>query len=192
MRIYTKYGDTGYTRIVGGKRLMKDDVRVESYGTIDELCSLVGQAMTIVPTDWKMNAELAHIQQIIFSCGSDLAVADFFRPFKVTEAEVEWLELAIDRYLEETTRIEKFVMPGGHPLACQLNLLRSVTRRGERRIVSLIKTTNDVNPFVLQYINRLSDYFFVSARVANQRLEIEEVFYEQSPKIFKSKKRTEP
>lgn len=188
MRIYTKYGDTGYTRIVSGKRLKKDDIRVESYGMIDELCAIVGQALTLIPDDWEMKREVLLIQQEIFDCGSDLAVPDFHRPFKLKQEAVGRLEKLIDNHLKETPKIEHFIIPGGTPLAAQLHVARTVARRAERRIVTLMSQSDDINPHVLVYINRLSDYLFVIARVANLREAGDEVLYTNSPKIFRSKR----
>ncbi|CAM3266120.1 cob(I)yrinic acid a,c-diamide adenosyltransferase [Vagococcus fessus] len=188
MRIYTKYGDSGYTRIVSGKRLKKDDIRVESYGTIDELCSHIGLALTCVPKEWSMYNELLLVQQEVFDCGSDLAVPNFYRPFKLKSSSTENLEEWIDNYLKETPNIEHFIIPGGTKLAAQLHVVRTTARRAERRIVTLMSQESDINPAVLTYINRLSDYIFVISRVANLRQSGQEITYTNSPKIFRSKR----
>lgn len=186
MRIYTRTGDQGQTSVIGG-RVFKDDIQVEAYGTIDELNSFVGQAISLadaeVFTDLQEN--LLQIQQELFDCGSDLAFvkrsAD--SQYKVTSGLVEQLEKWIDLYEEENTPLEKFILPGGTMLASTLHVCRTVCRRAERRVITLSRNT-EVNQEVVKYLNRLSDYFFAVARIANLRQQTEDIEYIRSAKVF--------
>ncbi|KKI93114.1 ATP:cob(I)alamin adenosyltransferase [Bacillus sp. SA1-12] len=187
MNLYTKTGDKGKTSIIGG-RVDKDHLRVEAYGTIDEANSFVGQAMTMLkdPMFNDIYHELEKIQHELFDCGGDLAVVKEKYPYKTTAEMVTFLEEKIDHYVKEAPELERFILPGGSPASAVIHLARTVTRRAERRTVSLQKEI-EINPFVLQYLNRLSDYFFAIARVINFRLGVKDVEYERSALVFKSK-----
>lgn len=187
MNLYTRTGDSGKTSIIGG-RVDKDHLRVEAYGTIDEVNSFVGQAMTLL-TDPKFKDiynELEKIQHELFDCGGDLAVVKEKYPYKTTVEMVQFLEDRIDHYVKEAPELERFILPGGSPAAAVIHLARTVTRRAERCTVSLRKEM-DINDIVLQYLNRLSDYFFAIARVINHRDGIKDVEYERSALVFKNK-----
>lgn len=191
MRIYTKYGDTGFTRLYGGDRVSKTHVRVEAYGTMDEVCSLLGQIVAEMGeydclADLKSECE--EIQQHLFDCGSDLATPRELRPYKQKEADILWLEERLDRYMDLPPKLEHFIIPGGHKIASSFHIARTMTRRLERRMVAVIEADEAVNPTGLTYINRLSDYFFVVARLVNHRLEVPDTVYKRSAKIFRSKK----
>lgn len=192
MRIYTGYGDSGKTRLYGGDRVSKTHERVEAYGTMDELCSLLGR----IVAEMREYAELAdlrleceQIQQQLFDCGSDLATPRELRPYKQEEATVNWLEERMDAYMHQPPQLEKFIIPGGHLIASSLHMARTLTRRLERRMVALMEIEEKVNPVGLVYINRLSDYFFVIARLVNFRLGVADTVYERSSKIFRSRKK---
>ena len=185
MDIYTKTGDKGKTSLIGG-RVDKDDMRVEAYGTIDELNSFVGQAASLIEAKEleDMKEELLTIQHELFDCGSDLAYAKKGHPFKVSDEMSEKLEKSIDRYMEESPAIERFILPGGTQLAATLHVCRTVTRRAERFVVTVSKE-HEINKSVLSYLNRLSDYFFAAARAANARANVSDVEYVRSAKVFK-------
>lgn len=188
MRIYTRTGDKGTTAVIGG-RVDKDDIRVEAYGTVDELNSFTGMAHSMLDDSIyaDMKEDLATIQQELFDCGHDLALAkQDLRPYRVTAEMADRLEAWIDRYDAETPDITKFIMPGGCSVSSALHVCRTVCRRAERRIVTLGKS-EDINPDVLKYINRLSDLFFTLARTANFRENVEGVEYVRSGNVFRRK-----
>ncbi|HEL1643553.1 TPA: cob(I)yrinic acid a,c-diamide adenosyltransferase [Streptococcus suis] len=192
MRIYTGYGDKGKTRLYGGDRVSKTHERVEAYGTMDELCSLLGRIvaeMREYPELDDLRMECEQIQQQLFDCGSDLATPRELRPYKQEEATVNWLEERMDNYMHQPPQLEKFIIPGGHLIASSLHMGRTLTRRLERRMVALMEMEEMVNPVGLVYINRLSDYFFVLARLVNFRLGVADTVYERSSKIFRSRKK---
>lgn len=191
MRIYTKYGDKGFTRLYGGDRVSKTHVRVEAYGTMDEVCSLLGYIVAEVDKFEVLNdikVECEEIQQHLFDCGSDLATPRKLRPYKQKEQDIEWLEQRIDEYIPIPPKLEKFIIPGGHSLSGLFHIARTITRRLERRMVELIEADEAVNEVGLRYINRLSDYFFVIARLVNYRLNTDDTVYRNSAKIFRSRK----
>ncbi|WP_060678682.1 cob(I)yrinic acid a,c-diamide adenosyltransferase [Virgibacillus halodenitrificans] len=185
MRLYTKSGDKGQTSVIGG-RLDKDDIRVEAYGTIDELNSFVGKA--ICELDQKMFKDiiddLEKIQHELFDCGSELSNIKKEREHKLTEEPITYMENKIDDFIEEAPALERFILPGGSDAASTIHICRTVARRAERMIVTLMKTEEGVSPIPLKYVNRLSDYFFAVARVINARLEIPDVEYIRSAKVF--------
>lgn len=186
MNLYTKTGDQGKTSIIGG-RVDKDDIRVEAYGTVDEVNSFVGQAMVLLKDEMFQDIykELEKIQHELFDCGGDLAVVREKYPYKATEEMVDFLEERIDAYVKEAPELEKFILPGGSEAAAIIHIARTVVRRAERHTVSLRKETL-INDVVLKYLNRLSDYFFAIARVINFRLGVKDVEYERSALVFKT------
>ncbi|MET3557151.1 cob(I)alamin adenosyltransferase [Streptococcus rupicaprae] len=190
MRIYTKYGDTGFTRLYGGDRVSKTHCRVEAYGTMDEVCSLLGRIVSEMrdyPALDDLREECEEIQQHLFDCGSDLATPRELRPYKQEEANVTWLEEKMDAYIPIPEALAYFIIPGGHPLASSFHMARTMTRRLERKMVAVIEAQEAINPIGLKYINRLSDYFFVIARLVNHRLGVPDTVYKRSAKIFKSR-----
>ena len=165
-------GDRGETSLVGG-RVPKDDLRVESYGTIDELNSAIGLMGSFSKFD-NINSNLKKIQNDLFVIGAELAtVTEKGSSYKITPEDVAWLEKISDEMEKEIKPLNKFVLPGGSNLAAAAHLARSVCRRAERRLVSLSKK-EQVNPELIRYINRLSDVLFIIARLTNQILKIEE------------------
>ncbi len=169
-RIYTKSGDRGETALGDGQRVAKDHPRVEAYGRVDELNAVLGLVAAYCP-DAPEAALLRAIQNELFDVGADLCVpaAEGEQPgavLRVTAAQVERLEKAIDRLNEGLEPLRSFVLPGGTPAAAWLHLARTVCRRAERAVVTLAKS-EPVNPQAVVYLNRLSDFLFVLARVAN-------------------------
>lgn len=192
MRIYTRTGDKGQTSIIGG-RVDKDDVRVEAYGTVDEVNCFVGQAVTqLDKTIFKdILEDLEKIQHELFDCGGDLANVTKKRPAKLTSDAITYLETRIDQMIAEAPKLERFILPGGSPAAATLHIARTVTRRAERQIVKLMKQDSILSEVPLQFMNRLSDYFFAAARVVNFRLKVEDVQYIRSAAVFRDGKRKE-
>ncbi|WP_053363104.1 cob(I)yrinic acid a,c-diamide adenosyltransferase [Bacillus sp. FJAT-27251] len=192
MKLYTRTGDKGQTSIIGG-RVDKDDIRVEAYGTVDEVNCFVGQAVTQL--DHKVFADvladLEKIQHELFDCGGDLANVTQKRELKLTKEAVGYLEKKIDELIAEAPALERFILPGGAPASASIHIARTVTRRAERLVVSLRKADPEVSEASLQYLNRLSDYFFALARVINFRLGEKDVEYERSAKVFRGGRRKE-
>ena len=189
MNLYTRTGDTGETSVIGG-RVGKDDVRVEAYGTIDELNSFVGQARSLMTGEAisDLDGQLLEIQHELFDCGSDLAYASpSASQLKVTPAMAKRLESWIDNLEETNTPLERFILPGGSALSASLHVCRTVCRRAERRCVTLARQA-EVNGAVIVYLNRLSDYLFALARAANLRQGIPDVPYIRSANVFGERK----
>ncbi|MCC3649644.1 MAG: cob(I)yrinic acid a,c-diamide adenosyltransferase [Bacillota bacterium] len=192
MKLYTRTGDEGKTSIIGG-RVEKDDVRVEAYGTVDEVNCFVGQAMTqLDPAIFQdVLEDLEKIQHELFDCGGDLANVTKKRELKLTKESVDYLETKIDRLIEEAPKLERFILPGGAPASASIHIARTVTRRAERLVVSLKKADPDTSAVALKFLNRLSDYFFALARVINFRLNQKDVEYVRSANVFREGKRKE-
>jgi len=171
MKIYTKGGDTGETGLFGGERVSKDSLRIESYGTVDELNSFIGLAILEI-LDKETKSLLYKIQNQLFTLGSDLAAPDTERNKRyniprVTEEFYIFLESEIDKFESRNEELKNFILPGGSKSAALLHICRTICRRGERNIVSLSKT-DDINKSIIIYLNRLSDLFFVLARHENK------------------------
>ena len=189
MRIYTKTGDKGMTKLVDGAQVAKDSDRVESYGTIDELNSWIGFIISETQ-DTQIKKELQEIQQMLFDLGTDLATPESTRTEgRLYSGSSCWLEERIDRYTDEAPEIERFILPGGTTTASMLHVARTITRREERAIVTL-SWTSSLNSEIVIFINRLSDYFYALARVINAREKQEDVFYERGEKVFHKIKST--
>ncbi len=187
MKIYTKTGDKGKTSVIGGQ-LDKDHPRIEAYGTVDELNSVVGMAIACLEDEKyeDIARDLGEIQQQLFDCCSDLAtVNSTIREYRITAENVEKIEEHIDHYDRETEDIEYFIIPGGTRASATLHVCRTVTRRAERRVVTLSRQDESLNEEVLRYLNRLSDLFFVMARVCNTRAGVPDVYYTRSKKAFR-------
>lgn len=192
MKLYTKTGDKGQTGLVGG-RTDKDSLRVESYGTIDELNSFIGLALAELSGQLgfeDLTAELLTIQHELFDCGGDLAIVTERKDYKLTEESVSFLETRIDAYTAEAPELKKFILPGGSRGASLLHIARTITRRAERRVVALMKS-EEIHETVLRYLNRLSDYFFAAARIVNARSGIGDVEYERSAIVFRDRNSSE-
>ena len=170
MKIYTKTGDQGETGLFAGGRVAKDDLRVEAYGAVDELNAVIG-LVRAGPVDAAIDAALHRIASELFALGADLATpldAGAAWVVRVDEAMIARLEAEIDRYEEELEPLKRFILPGGSPAGAALHLARTVCRRAERRTVTLAHGT-PINDAALRYLNRLSDWLFVAARLANKR-----------------------
>lgn len=185
MQLYTRTGDQGTTRIIGGKSVHKNSAQVEAYGTVDELNSILGMLAAHDDLWPELQAEIMQIQQYLFDCGNDLATPEASQryPFRLTCGHVTWLESRIDEYSDIPPAIESFILPGGSSLAALIQFARTVTRRAERCTVTL-QQNQTINPASLKFLNRLSDYFFALARLANHRLGTIDVLYERSGKVF--------
>lgn len=176
MRIYTRSGDKGTTSLVHGKRVAKDDIRVEAYGTVDELNSIIGTAASLLQGElWDgkesvMNT-LHTIQTILFHVGSELATPEEREvAWKLKQKHIDDLETSIDTWDKNLPILDNFILPSGHPVSAQLHFARTVARRAERRIITMEQETGNVNPLVISYVNRLSDLLFVAARFVNHGL----------------------
>jgi cob(I)alamin adenosyltransferase len=170
-KLYTKTGDYGETALGNGARVAKFSLRVEAYGTVDETNATVGIARLHAGED--MDAQLAAIQNDLFDLGADLCTPDMARdsekeypPLRMAEAQVKRLEREIDAMTGVLAPLKSFILPGGTALSAHLHMCRTVTRRAERLTMELA-TMEEVNPAAVQYLNRLSDWFFAAARMAN-------------------------
>ncbi|WP_397543646.1 cob(I)yrinic acid a,c-diamide adenosyltransferase [Roseovarius salis] len=170
-KIYTKTGDAGETALGNGARVAKHSMRVVAYGTVDEVNATVGLAR--LRSSGESDQALARIQNDLFDLGADLCRPDMDRdaeaeytPLRVSEGQVKRLEAEIDAMNGELEPLRSFILPGGSELAAYLHLCRTVSRRAERHAVELA-TVEDVNPAAVTYLNRLSDWFFVASRIAN-------------------------
>ena len=178
MKIYTKTGDEGDTGLYGGERVPKSHRRIEAYGTIDDLNSVIGIVISEL-AGGELVPVLQAIQNNLFSIGSDLSA-----PYSVKNMNVKRIELAlagelekvIDRYEEKLEEIRNFILPGGSKTASFLHLARTVCRRAERKVVELSSTT-EINKNIIVYLNRLSDLFFVLARFENKAADIPDVIW---------------
>jgi cob(I)alamin adenosyltransferase len=174
-RIYTRTGDDGSTALGSGERRPKYDLRVAAYGTVDEVNAVIGIARLHAAGKLELDPMLARIQNDLFDVGADLCMPDKGKGpggarLDVTDAQVEWLEQQIDKLNGELAPLRSFVLPGGSAAAAHLHLARTVCRRAERLIVELKdKPGESVTPAVSKYVNRLSDFFFVAARFANDK-----------------------
>lgn len=170
-RIYTRTGDDGTTGLGNGERRKKHDLRVEAYGTVDEANAAIGVARLHL-AGGELDGELAEIQNDLFDAGADLATpedksGETRERLRVAPAQVERLERAIDALNARLSPLRSFVLPAGSAAAAHLHLARTIVRRAERRI-SELGASEPVNPQALRYLNRLSDYLFVAARIANR------------------------
>lgn len=179
MKIYTKTGDRGDTRLFDGTKVRKHDDRVEAYGDIDELNSFIGAAASFV-TDDALVSMLAEIQKDLFSAGAQLADPGFKNrsgaKFQISRERIVALENAIDSFETELPPLRQFILAGGGNGGALLHVARTVCRRAERRVASLSEKV-EVNPNVMEYLNRLSDFLFVIARVVNHREGKQEILW---------------
>ena len=175
MKIYTKKGDQGETSLIGGMRVPKHDLRIESYGTVDELNSYLG-VLRDQHIDEAYKKQLIEIQQILFTIGSHLAVGKEGSSMKLPElkmSHIETLERQIDAMDEVLPTMRFFVLPGGHQSVSFCHVARCVCRRAERLVVHL-SSEEQVDALILQYLNRLSDYLFTLSRKIAFDLKVEE------------------
>lgn len=170
-KIYTRTGDSGTTALGNGTRVAKHDLRVDSYGTVDELNATLG--LVRLHAEGEMDERLAAIQNDLFDLGADLCRPDRdkddqaeYPPLRMLDAQVDRLEQEIDAMNAGLEPLRSFILPGGTALGAHLHLSRTVARRAERLAVALSQT-EDVNPACIRYLNRLSDWCFVASRLAN-------------------------
>ncbi len=183
MKVYTRTGDTGTTSLVGGTRVSKTSQRLEAYGTVDELNSWLGLINASEALPQPAHATLNDAMNNLFNVCSALATEpeSKWQPQPFPDAETDALENAIDALEATLPQHNCFILPGGHPDAARANIARTVARRAERRILSLAADT-PVDPAILRYINRLSDYLFVLSRAINANAGIPEQFWQSGRK----------
>lgn len=181
-KVYTKTGDLGETSLVGGRRVSKSSLRVDSYGEVDELNSVLGIVQSIV-NDGEIKELIKSIQNGLFIMGGDLATPDNSEigvP-RIDSEMIQKLESLIDKYVGEVGDLKEFILPGGSEPGSFLHLARTICRRAERKIVAL-NQEEKINSNLIIYINRLSDLLFMLARVINKRCGIEETYVDFSEK----------
>ena len=171
-KVYTRAGDKGETSLVGGARVSKASLRVEAYGEVDELNSVIGLARATTQ-DQEISEILGMIQNDLFTLGADLASPSEIDVPRIDASFVERIEEWADRFLEQTKPLREFILPGGSEAGATLHLARTVARRAERRVVALSEN-EQLNPETIAYLNRLSDLLFIIARVVNNRAEVQE------------------
>lgn len=177
-KIYTRTGDKGATSLIGGTKVPKSHLRIESYGTVDELNSFIGllndHLNGLIPPD-----HLTGIQDRLFTIGSSLACDPEKEPkMKIPDlrqADIDWLEQEIDRMNESLPPMKSFLLPGGHITVSTAHIARCVCRRAERKCVQIQEEQEFIEPLVIRYLNRLSDYLFVLARYAGHLLKVQEI-----------------
>lgn len=175
-KIYTRTGDQGTTALGDGTRLPKFDLRITTYGTVDETNAAIGVARQMLgPNDHAADVMLQRIQNDLFDLGADLCVPDRgeplpYEPLRMSDAQVVWLETEIDRMNAELKPLTSFVLPGGTPAAAALHMARTICRRAERNMVELAARADEpVSASALKYMNRLSDLLFVASRYVNDK-----------------------
>mgnify|MGYP000927918958 CR=1 FL=1 len=167
MGIYTKTGDKGTTSLFDGKRISKDDIRVESYGTVDELGTFMGLAKSYV-NDKEMYDTIQEIQNKLFTVATNLATEDDSKvKFHILEEDILNLEKLIDKYMGALNDPTGFIVPGTNKKSAYLHVARTVCRRAERRIISLSGVA-EVDPLVIKYVNRLSDVLYAMGRYSEE------------------------
>jgi cob(I)alamin adenosyltransferase len=170
VKIYTKTGDSGTTGLLGGVRVAKDHLRVEAYGTIDELNATLGAALAFLEGGAEtLGAELLRTQRVLFDVGAELATPSGSQKarWQMDEVAIQDLETSIDRMEAELPALQNFILPGGSKAGATLHLARTVARRAERCMVRL-HAQEELDPRLLRYVNRLSDWLFVASRWMNR------------------------
>ncbi|HVG40962.1 MAG TPA: cob(I)yrinic acid a,c-diamide adenosyltransferase [Chitinophagaceae bacterium] len=177
-KIYTKTGDGGSTALIGGTKVSKSHIRIESYGTVDELNSWIG-VVNDHCTDEATKNNLREIQDRLFTIGSSLACDPEKEPKlklpDLNESDIERLENEMDRMNEELSEMKSFILPGGAPAVSFTHIARCVCRRAERICVAMGAAEEEVETLVIKYLNRLSDYLFVVARYLGHLMNVEEI-----------------
>lgn len=176
MKIYTKTGDTGKTSLLGGKRVSKADLRIDAYGTVDELNSFIG-LLRDQEINQKRESLLKEVQDRLFTIGATLATepgkTNIKRP-DLHDEDLEVLEKEIDAMESQLPPLKHFILPGGHQIVSFCHIARTVCRRTERCVIDLMEV-EEVDEIIVKYLNRLSDYLFVLGRMVSQELGVEEV-----------------
>jgi cob(I)alamin adenosyltransferase len=177
-RIYTKTGDKGNTSLIGGTKVPKSDIRIETYGTVDELNSWIGNINDQLADD-EFKGELKEIQDRLFTIGSALATDGEKEPKMklpdLHDSDIRFLENRIDSMTDALPPMKSFILPGGHPAVSSIHIVRCVCRRAERLAVAMQQHELFIDEKIIQYLNRLSDYLFTLARYVAQKLGVEEV-----------------
>lgn len=177
-KIYTKTGDKGTTSLIGGTRVLKSHLRIEAYGTVDELNSWVGLCRDLI-ADENSRKLLQEIQDRLFTIGSSLACDPEKEPKMklpdLKEEDIVLLESEMDKMNEIIPPMKSFVLPGGHPVVSQLHIARCICRRAERCCVRLQSEKEELESILIKYLNRLSDYLFVLARYTGHQLSVAEI-----------------
>lgn len=178
MKIYTKTGDQGTTSLLGGAKVPKSDLRIETYGTIDELNSWIGLVNDHIPEN-AVHEHLREIQDRLFTIGSLLATdpdkgARMQLP-ELHESDIQFLEQQIDKMTDALPPMKSFILPGGHPTVSFIHVGRCVCRRAERLAVNMQQQQQAVDPIIIRYLNRLSDYLFTLARYMGMLLKAPEI-----------------
>ena len=183
-KVYTRTGDKGMTSLVGGVRIKKSDVRLEAYGTVDELGAHLGLLVAMMPDGDDRN-NLIRVQNNLFNVCTHLATDQSQTPLypsaHLADGETEFLEQEIDRIMKLLPERQGFVLPGGTPAAAQAHVARTVCRRAERRIAALAEVA-EVGADIQQYVNRLSDYLFVLAKIINFNSNQTEIIWQNACK----------
>ena len=178
MKIYTKTGDKGNTSLIGGTKVPKNDIRIETYGTVDELNSWIGLVNDQL-NDAEFKNDLKEIQDRLFTMGSSLAT-DAEKEVKMKlpdlhQSDIEFLEKRIDAMTATLPPMKSFILPGGHVIVSSIHITRCICRRAERLAVNMQQHQLFVDEKIIQYLNRLSDYLFTLARFAAQKFGAEEI-----------------
>jgi len=181
-KIYTRTGDDGTTGLGDGTRVPKDSVRVEAYGTVDELNSAVGVLLAVPGLPPAISACLTEVQQQLFDLGGELCIPEHRA---ISASQVTQLEQALDAFNDPLPPLKEFILPGGGPAAAACHLARTIARRAERRVWTLARA-EAVSPEVAKYLNRLSDLLFVLARVLARHERGAEVLWRHDRKISKT------
>lgn len=178
LKIYTKTGDLGRTSLIGGTKVSKSNIRIETYGTVDELNSFIGLVNDQIK-DPGINGVLKEVQDRLFTIGSSLACdPEKEQKLKIpdlTETDITFLEVEIDRMNELLPEMKHFILPGGHVAVSTTHIARCVCRRAERWCVNMQDQKLFVEPLIIKYLNRLSDYLFVLARYTGHLLQVTEI-----------------
>lgn len=183
-RVYTRTGDKGTTGLVDGSRVSKADLRVDAYGDVDELNSLIG-LIRVKLLDEEIDEVLEIIQNNLFTLGADLASPMAINVPRIEQTPIDKLESWADLYLENLPPLKEFILPGGSEAGALMHLARTVSRRAERRVVGLSER-EQINPLTVTYLNRLSDLLFVLAREINRRKNVAENFANFSSRSAKN------
>lgn len=177
-RIYTKTGDLGKTSLIGGTKVPKSHIRIESYGTVDELNSFIGLVIDLITDEHSRNT-LREVQDRLFTIGSSLACdpdkESLMKIPDLKESDVERLEKEIDQMNHVLPDMKSFILPGGHQAISTIHVVRCVCRRAERICVHMQEENLFIEPIVIKYLNRLSDYLFVLSRYIGHILQVQEI-----------------
>ncbi len=171
-KIYTRTGDDGTTALARGARRKKDDIRIAAFGSVDEANAFIGQARCHAKSMPKIDAVLARVQNDLFDLGADLATpgsdeGQDYPSLRIAQTQIDWLENQIDSSNAALEPLDSFILPAGTALSSTLHIARTIVRRAERDVVTLITEEPDTSSKTLAYLNRLSDLLFVMARMAN-------------------------